>query len=251
VGLQALELFAGSGRLAAALRAQGVDVDKYELADGPASDLSRHSVQRSILRRIRDGKLRLVWMGVPCSSFSRARRGVLPTLRTKGSRMPTLLRTSEEPWGVKGLKDSDMIKVTTANILVKFCVRVAHACLRVGVGFVIENPRSSILWWTDAVQQLENRRGVERFHLDFCRYGTAWRKSTSLLTNLEFVEDLALRCKGRRGVCGVTHLPHHRLSGRDESGSWWTKRAEPYPKKLVRSFAQLFVNHEASEESAT
>ncbi len=165
--------------------------------------------------------------------------------------MPTLLRTSAEPWGVKGLKDSDVMKVKTANILVRFCVQVAHACIRAGVGFVIENPRSSILWWTDAMQQLESRRGVERFHLDFCRYGTAWRKSTSLLTNLEFVEELAQRCKGRRGLCGVTHLPHHRLSGRDESGAWWTKRAEPYQKKLVRAFAQRFVEYEALMKPAT
>ncbi len=251
MGLSALELFAGSGRLTAALRAQGVVVDKYELADGPASDLSRRGVQRAILRRIKKGKLRLVWMGVPCSSFSRARRGVLPTERTPGSRMPTLLRTSDEPWGVKGLPDTDMIRVRTANVLVRFCVQVAHACIRAGVGFVIENPRSSILWWTDAMQHLENRRGVERFHLDFCRYGTAWRKATSLLTNLPFVADLALRCRGRRGLCGVTQAPHHRLSGRDESGAWWTKRAEPYPKGLVRSFAQRFVIHEASENLAT
>ena len=71
------------------------------------------------------------------------------------------------------------------------------------------------------------------------------------LEALEFVEELAQRCKGRRGLCGVTHLPHHRLSGRDESGSWWTKRAEPYPKKLVRSFAQRFVIHEALKKPAT
>jgi len=216
-------------------------MSKFDILQGPSGDLSRRPLQRHILARIRGRRLQFVWMGMPCSTFSRARRGRRPDLVTEGSRMPMLLRTSEEPWGITGLPAAEKEKVEAANALLQFVFQVARVCVRCKVGFVIENPRTSILWCTDSVAHLMKRRGVRQVHLDFRRYGTPWRKSTTLLTNLRCAEQLALRCGGRKGLCGASGRPHCQLTGRDATGVWWTKRAEPYPARMARAFAAALV----------
>ena len=72
--------FAGIGastsrRLSKAVAAVGLPMFRYELADGPASDLAKTIVPNSILADIRSGIVKLVWMGLPGTTFSRARRG--------------------------------------------------------------------------------------------------------------------------------------------------------------------------------
>ncbi len=100
---------------------------KYEMADGSDRDLSRPDVQRSVLADIRRGHGKLVWIGMLCSSFSRARRGLPPSKQGPGSRMPCLLRTSESPWGLKGLGERDAHRVELANRRLLFSIKVMHA----------------------------------------------------------------------------------------------------------------------------
>ena len=233
-GPHGLELFAGSGRLSKAVAAKGLPMIKYELADGPASDLAKTRVQNSVLADIRSGMVKLVWIGLPCTTFSRARRGVVRLdAGQETSRMPRALRSSDLPWGLPNLNLLDQHRVDVGNSLLKFAIQVIRTCLRHGVHFVLENPRTSIVWHCDSLMEVMARRSVQRVEVDFCRFGVEWRKGTSLLSNWTPLATLANKCRGRRGLCGATGQPHRQLSGKDSSGTWWTKRAVPFNLKLV------------------
>jgi len=69
-------------------------------------------------------------------------------------------------------------------------------------------------------------------------FGERWRKRTKLVGTLPDMQNLEAVCRGR-GVCERSGLAHFKLEGRDESGAFYTKRAEPYPYKLCHKLAML------------
>ena len=74
--------------------------------------------------------------------------------------------------------------------------------------------------------------------IDFCMFGERWRKRTKLVGTLPGLQTVEAICRGR-GLCAKTGLAHFKLEGRDESGTFYTKRAEPYPYKLCHELAML------------
>ena len=79
--------------------------------------------------------------------------------------------------------------------------------------------------------------GTEQF-VDFCQYGTPWKKGTTFLTF--GVKDMNLkRCIGQRGVCSRTAEEHQVLKGKlSDNKTFWTDIAEPYPEKLCGVIAK-------------
>ena len=141
----------------------------------------------------------------------------------------------------------------------RFTAKVARACLLQAVPFWVENPDSSWLWlqpeWLKITRLLERRilaaappasacasscgdpspSGSERdrrfpacFRVDFCRWGTPWRKRTRFLTTLTDLQGARLLCNCARPT------QHQRLRGRAPDGRAWTLIAQPYPKAFAR-----------------
>ena len=134
-----MELFCGTGRLHRVFqrrgwRAQGLD---HVLGD----DLASKACQRKALARIRSGQCRLVWLGTPCSTFSRARRGP----RTHHGPPPPL-RSTEHPWGLPDLTQHEIEVVAVSNELMMFTLQVIRLCIHLKVAVALENPMSSIMW---------------------------------------------------------------------------------------------------------
>ena len=71
-----LELFAGKSELTTALRRQGFVVLAFEILNGAEFDLTRRSTQQAVLSWIRAGMIEFVHLGVPCTVWSIARRGI-------------------------------------------------------------------------------------------------------------------------------------------------------------------------------
>jgi len=94
------------------------------------------------------------------------------------------------------------------------------------------------------MKQLLKRRYVFTQDIEFCAFGTPWKKSTKFLS-VHMALDLLqqYRCIGsKRGLCAFSGCPHIPLSGQDKKGNWMTKVAEPYPWKLTRLLATAFMN---------
>ena len=130
-------------------------------------------------------------------------------------------------------------KLNEGNALFNFTLDIARLCYKYGIPLVIENPLTSIAWEVPSMQQFIQRPGVHICDLDFCQFGERWKKPTRLVY---FALDLKLLCKtcqGSHHKCSQSKRPHIALIGRDSSGTWWTRRAQPYPFALVDAFAVL------------
>lgn len=101
--------------------------------------------------------------------------------------------------------------------------------LRYRLAMALENPRRSRLRITSSVQRLLRRRAATEVHLDFCMFGTPWKKPTTLMgihINLNILQSY--RCIGaKRACCLSSGKPHIPLTGHAPNGVWYTKLAEP------------------------
>lgn len=207
---------------------------------GEEYDLTRRINQQRILHWISSGLVRAGHLGTPCGSFSRARD-------QPGG--PPQLRSDSNPLGLAGLRPADAEKVRVGNVLMRFTVRVLLLALQLHVAFTLENPARSRLWLCPPVLHLMRRQHVVTQIIEFCAFGTRWRKSTKFLAvwmQLDLLQQY--RCLGsRRGICKFTGVPHVPLCGLHPSGVWMTKYAEPYPWPLVRRLATMFQNTAVSQ----
>ncbi|CAK0904139.1 unnamed protein product [Prorocentrum cordatum] len=114
-------------------------------------DLSSRAAQRRILGWILSGCYKAVWLGAPCSTFSRAR---------DSGAGPPRLRSDEQPLGLGGLSEGGRVKVEVANELCRFSAEALMCCLERGVPAALGNPASSRLWLTPYLFAAGRRRGM-------------------------------------------------------------------------------------------
>ena len=193
--------------------------------------MAQRKWQHRLLKALRSGRVKAVWLGTPCSTFSRARRG--PRNRPGP---PPPLRSTALPWGLDDLAHAEQQVVDISNKLVRFTLTVIRTCIKLRIGVAVENPMSSILWQIPELQALLSQHGQNSV-TDFCGWGERWRKSTRIFSwNLDLTECMR-RCTGR-SICSFSNKEHICLSGTDASGVWWTKRAEAYPLRWCSKLSQ-------------
>ncbi|CAK0828996.1 unnamed protein product [Prorocentrum cordatum] len=167
-----LEVFSASGNWSQALRRSMTSrlaprVFELDMDHEPTlGDLSRRRAQRAVSGWLRGGLLQGVWLGMPCSSWSRARN------RPNG---PPPLRGAAHVLGLPDLSSADSLKVETGNKLSQFSFGLFLECARRGVPAAIENPSTSWIWQTRWAQHAARQPGVKTVEFDFCAFGTAWR----------------------------------------------------------------------------
>ena len=233
-----VEVFSGSGRLAQAVSNLGVPAAALDIEKG--FDILKPENEKWLLAAIRRRQIRCLWFGLPCTSWSRARhcdgRGPGP-LRDDGDGI----------MGLSGLGEKDAAKVLDGNRLLWVTIRLCKAAAAAGIPWIIENPRTSRVWLAPAMKKLMRVRFSSSLappsfvHLDFCQFGEAWKKGTSLLTLGCNLEALGRRCCMRNKLCSRTNKRHIVLQGCDSSGQWLTRRAQPYPLQLCAEAASLIA----------
>ena len=233
-----LEVFAGTGRFSAATSSHR-PVLLWDILMGEAYNLADRANQNLVLGWLRAGLVCAVWMGTPCNSFSKARN------RPGG---PPALRTKEAVHGLDGLRKCDAMAFRLGNALALFSSKVLLVCGLLLIPGAIENPATSWLWQTAWMQRLAARRNVHFILTEFCQWQKApFKNSTGFLhTCVDLSEIAAKRCLGaRRGMCAATGKPHQPLCGLaptapGKAAQFWTKIAEPYPRKLCLSLSAAF-----------
>ena len=95
----------------------------------------------------------LLWIAVPCGTFSRAREIPVPQWqKALGAPEPKPLRSDEYPSGLPDLQGSDRTRVLKANRLSEFAASVFAFGRLHNLLCVIENPRGSRLWDLPSIQ---------------------------------------------------------------------------------------------------
>ena len=223
-----LELFSGSGRIAAHIRKSGHAALEIDVRHGQHMDLLDRSVQKLVLGWVASGVVWGCWLGTPCTTWSVAH--TTPVVRSKSF-----------PWGVPGLASRHALAVNLGNATARFSFEVIKLCIRLRIPVCLENPASSRLWACPALTPLLSQAADVKTSA-FCQYGERWRKLTRVAGwNTGTLDGLGKTCTGRRGLCSRTGLPHIQLNGRTQ-GISWTKIAEPYPAPWAAAAAHCLVH---------
>lgn len=225
-----LELFAGKGGISTYVERRGIGAIRVELLSGV--DCCKPEVIKLLLGWIHSGVICAAWLGTPCSTWSRARRDI-------DGHGP---RSKQYIYGYPGLSEVEMKRLADGNLTMKVSCQLIRALNRCGTPTVLENPSASLLWSAPPLQPLLTQG--HRIVIDYCSYGTRWRKRTAFHAfNLASAHSLGCTCRGRRGKCSFSGLKHQLLSGYDKvTKQRWTKIAEPYPMKLCKDFAKQIVS---------
>ena len=182
--------------------------------------LDATALQQRLLELTSAGAFRAVCAAPPGSSFSRAR---VPALRGASAAYGF---ESEDLWVAA--------KVKKDNALNGWLARLRDCCLHARAGYTIECPDAS-LWWTMPGWEAQRApSSQEVWRLDFCRFGTPWRKRTRVATNT------ALR--GARLLC--CNKDHLRLFGFSKAHQKpWTSVADAHPRGFSRAVAVALACH--------
>ena len=223
-----LELFGGCGRVAASARARGYAALSLDITRSSLENHLTPAFINRILGWISGGVVAGVWLGTPCSTWTRALR------------VP--LRTELYPDGRPDLTTEQASKLDVGNKAFLFSLQIIRACLRYNVGVMIENPQTSLLWSSPRFQKLLNLKSSTYVVCHMCQFGAPWRKATRVQAwGVGELWELARKCSGPRGLCSRTARPHLELSGRAPGGRHWTSIAAAYPAAFARAAAAILV----------
>jgi hypothetical protein len=229
-----LELFAGSQGLSSALRREGHPCLAFEIRMGPEYDLTNPRVLALIEGWIASRAVIGIWMGTPCTSWSRARRG------PPGSGW-CAIRSNDRLLGLPDLSAADQKRIALGNATAKASARLIRFCIRQRCPVYLENPAASMLWICPFIKPLLARPECHHVNTDYCQFSKPWRKRTKIAAwNTHELDSFERHCTGKAGLCSRTLRPHIVLEGTDRaSGRLWTQVAEPYP----RAFCTLVARH--------
>ena len=121
-------------------------------------------------------------------------------------------------------------------------VRHLHAK---GLPWALENPHASECSNLEFFKRLQVDERVATIILDFCAFGTAWRKRTRILVGNVQEPDLGRLfgkiCPSRDGVYSFFGKTNFQLTGSNSKGVPWTRIAQPYPVELCRQLADVLT----------
>lgn len=220
-----LEIFAGTARITGKLISLGIPAYPIDICLFPSHNVLHVDIEHQIVHWIQQRRVSFVWLGMPCTSFSQARKwdGV----------GPGPLRDYDNLFGFWWLSQRDKQKVVQGNQLLRFSIRILELCERYSIPYALENPATSYLWYMPPMIKFRNNFNPDLVILDFCQYGEDWKKSTAIIGNFWDLSPLQKQCTGSFRCCSATHRPHVPLAGLSECGLFRTLLAQPYPWMLA------------------
>ena len=160
-----IEVFAGSGRLTAALKALGLK-DSFGIDHKLPACLRSPIIQYDLMKPdqlsivqnlIQSPFCVYVHFPPPCGTSSRAR-----LIQRKGRWNPPILRTEEHPNGLPTLSGVLADRVSSANLLYQVTCDLIELCLGTQKYFSVENPGRSFMWLTTPFVRLTQKFAFSR-----------------------------------------------------------------------------------------
>ncbi len=231
-----LDIFSGVGGVHTYLTKKGYPVIAIDICIDSRFDVCNRGVRLVLEGWIKSGCILGVWLGTPCTTWSRARHG--PVGSSWGP-----IRSNDFIYGIPGVSFHDQQKLKVGNQTMRFTARIISLCIKFFVPCILENPIHSLLWFAPPVSRCAVSGVCRSFVCDFCQYGAKWRKRTKLLTwHCQEFPSLQHTCAGRGGKCSASHKYHIILKGQDPvTKQLWTHLAQPYPWRFAVEGAKLLV----------
>jgi hypothetical protein len=218
-----VDFFCGSGRVAAACRSQGFRAKNWDIAQGPAYDLTDGKIQERLGRDFDSGSVIAAMLAPPCTTFG------------PGGNRTFKLRTQTSPWGIDSalLSDVQRERVDRGNKQLRAAFWIIRRLHANKIPWILEHPVGSFAFFTEEFASIKDEATVLDISCDQCQWGAAWRKRTRLVMghiSSDDADKLRRSCVGERGVCSRTGKPHQILQGLDpHSRKKWTSVAQAYP----------------------
>ena len=224
-----MELFAGCGRIVQCWQAAGYGAMGFEISRGEYFDLTLPRVRRLIAGWMRSGCICGIWLGTPCTTWSRARRG--PRDSAWGPLRDINIM------GNPGLSPKDQQKVAEGNRTALATAYIINLAIALMIPTALENPARSRLWEAPCLQRALRHRSCSVTVVTMCAFGARWRKATKVaLWNAAAPAGGDFSCHGPRGRCQHSQQPHIQLIGR------MTAQAQVYPENFSKWGASILVN---------
>ena len=168
-----------------------------------------------------------VWLGTPCSSWSRARHDI-------NGGAP---RSKKHIWEVPNISAADLIRVAFGSLTLRVSVRIISKCFQTGAPVLLESCSTSLIFDAPPLLRLWCVP-------DYCQYCTQWGKRTNVLVwRADATHAPISHCQGRSSVYSRSHKHHVVLKGLHPSLHIpWTKVAEPYPERWSEQWSRVIVN---------
>ena len=158
-----------------------------------------------------------------------------------------MIRNKQHPWGIprEQLSDKDFEKVQVGNSTMQAAIEMVDHLHRRQLPWSLENPHASKCWNLPFFKALQEDENVDMCVVDFCAFGTPWRKRTRILVGNVHEPDIGKLhgkfCLSRCGFCTFSGKKHFQLTGSNHAGIPWTRIAQPYPKKLCTQLAHVLT----------
>lgn len=226
-----LEIFAGTARVSVELCKLGLDAFPIDICLFFGHDVIDIRVEHQvIIHWLQQGRTSFIWLGMPYTSFSRARKW--------GGIGPGPLRAYDNVWGYSWLQGNDLSKVQQGNQLLRFSLRLLAICEAHHIPYGLENPYSSYAWHMPPMVQFIQRFSPTFVFLCYCHFGEDWKKPTAILCN--FWNGAPLQpCSSTNKCCSRTLRPHVPLSGLADNGLFRTLLAQLYPRAMAAGSCQV------------
>ena len=249
-----LIVFAGPRRpvegLAAYLRRWGIEVVEVDTKiGGDAHNVLRPCVAAAIEARVRAGDFDLVFLAIPCESFSVAHR---PQLRSRGRYARGLPSVAEG-----GALANWVAYLGKHNRLADWALGLA----RLAPLFIAENPsdcgdEASKAWWPrfrthaplwvqPAARALQRATGAHLYTFAQCSFGSPWRKWTSLLASPQLhavLSPISERECVHTALPGDQRKRHESVAyGRTAAGVGRANLAAAYPAAMNQFLARAIA----------
>ena len=224
-----LELFSGSGRLASAVTSRSsFPCMAIELNGGLGVDLTHPAVLQLLDGWISAGLVLGVHIGAPCTSWSSA--PVSPC------------RWRSHLYGRPDANSIQMEMIRLGNFTLAASCFIIRACCRLSVPCTFEHPAGALSWHENELRRLRSFASADDT-LDYCAYGTRWRRRTRFVAwNLNVGDSFYRRCCPLSRRCSFSGGYHIRLYGNVPGSSRsWTLQAQPYPHAFCVAVADLFI----------
>jgi site-specific DNA-cytosine methylase len=174
-----VELFSGTQSIGRAFKLQGWQVTSVDIDAKSSPMICLDIMDLTVEDLLEYGNVDLIWASPPCTHYSCART------------------TAKTP---RDLEGSDALVRKVLDLADQLC------CY-----YLMENPQSGLLKSRPVVQ------GLNYVVLDYCRYGTPYRKRTAIWTNTDFTPQRPLCDKDCASSDGRRHTRAAQRVGRGYS----------------------------------
>ena len=223
------DLFAGTGGVRRAARADGWPCRSWEIADGKEGDLLNRGVRRRLRRDIRGGLVLGAVLAPPCGSLSLAFAAKARWRDDRGHQLPNLHAEARR-------------KCDHGDACLRAAVDLCSLLSRFGVPWILEQPQRSLLWRRPEVETMIRNTGAFSVITEQCQWGRKWRKATRFeIGGVDPQDALSLARRCPPGICKRTGRQHLHLQGRTAKGTAITAIASEYPTALCKALVRILA----------